>query len=563
MGKLKALITDTKFETTLDINSKEFCDFFEKQLFVNSVDKILSDCSGLIDMELEHFFNAIIYKDGTIEKPYRLSVYGKKESEKYMKWCTYQELLKCTSVLKDYTTFNLYYLPLPFKKRSPVEKNAGITQCFYIDIDGIYLNLSGETHEERRCEIMELLMNEYNVPYESLPPFVVCSGHGLHLYYTIPPEPADEEHKEKVKRVCAYFNGDFSGVSPAHIIRVPNSYNAKKEPVRSELFVINEPEYSWDYITPIMANDDETNKVYKAYKDEKNEKRRRTLEAKKIRKERDKKDAERFKTSKKKTKKEKVLNRTKNEVAYVQQTKEKITTMPTISDICTDDISDEVEDDDYDADILIDCFSEELCASEINDVIKRDSKVLKKPVFINYNYQRIPLNRNTMFGRRITDLLNYYYRRNGKIDGYRNIFFTIFVHTLKAWGFTEDKTEERCLDLIEPDFEAELHQIIKKAYSNSKTYKFTNETIAELLNFQEYDYEQSYSTYREQDRLERERLRGKKRYEATKVKNKVSRALLEQAVIQNSHLKLRELAEMLGISIATASRIRNKKQSEH
>ena len=168
-----------------------------------------------------------------------------------------------------------------------------------------------------------------------------------------------------------------------------------------------------------------------------------------------------------------------------------------------------------------------------------------------------------MFGRRITDLLNYYYRRNGKIDGYRNIFFTIFVHTLKAWGFTEDKTEERCFDLIEPDFEAELHQIIKKAYSNSKTYKFTNETIAELLNFQEYDYEQSYSTYREQDRLERERLRGKKRYEATKVKNKVSRALLEQAVIQNSHLKLRELAEMLGISIATASRIRNKKQSEH
>ena len=427
---------------------------------------------------------------------------------------------------------------MPFNKKKAIEKNAGQTKCFYVDIDGIELNITGETHEERRCEIMELLMNDYNVPYESLPPFVACSGHGLHLYYTIPTGAADKTHKEKVKRVCAYFNGDFSGVSPAHLIRVPNSYNAKETPVRSELFFIREPEYSWEYIEPLMASEEETAIVYKAYNAAKAEKSRRTNEAKKERE----MAAE---ARKKENKNKKKFPASENEAEQLTDYTEADSVLKSndIDVLETPSTCDELSyfvEDDFDIDIES----------------PKEKKIIRRSAYINTSYTDLPLKSNSMFSRRVTDLLNYYNRRNRNIEGYRNIFFTILVYTLKAWGTTKEETESQCLDLVECDFESELLEIIEKAYNNNTTYKYTNETIAELLNFQDYDYEHSYSCYREQDKVERERLRSKKRYEPIKNKNKNKKEHIRTTISNNPQMTNKQLANMLGVCVNTITKYR-------
>ncbi len=540
MGKVKEALMEYEIkvlgrnkETPIEI-------FIDKYAFLKSVDKILfSATNDDIDTTLQKFFDAIIFKENFIHKPYRLSVYGKKKIHKYLKWCSYEEFLKYASKIKDYAGLNAYYLPLPFRNENSEEKDAGQTKCFYVDIDGIELNITGETHEERRCEIMELLMNEYNVPYESLPPFVVCSGHGLHLYFTIPPAPADNEHKEKVRRVYAYFKGDFSGVSPAHLIRVPNSYNAKEDPVRSELFFIREPEYSWEYIEPLMASEEETAIVYKAYNAAKAEKRRCTNEAKKEREI----AAETRKKKENKTKKKFSVSENDAELLIDYTEADSVLKSNDIDVLKTPSTCDELSyfvEDDFDIDIEP----------------PKEKKIIRKSAYINTSYTDLPLKSNSMFSRRVTDLLNYYNRRNRNIKGYRNIFFTILVYTFKAWGTTKEETESQCLVLVECDFETELLQIIEKAYNNNTTYKYTNETIAELLNFQKYDYEHSYSCYRKQDRVERERLRGQKRYEPIKNKNKNKKDKIKSTIVQNPQMTNKQLAEMFGVTTRTITNYR-------
>ena len=527
MSKMKDFLIEFCKGEYIDVNSldtQKVREYIKRRDFINLVDEKLSGSSKYYNGKLKFFYESIIYKTESPKKPYRLSVYGKDENEKYLKWCSFQELLNFSSVLKDFAGFNLYYLPLPFKRKSAKEKNAGYTKSFYIDIDGIPLSLTGESHEERRCEIVELLLNDYNVPYESLPPFVVCSGHGLHLYFTIPDEKADEKHKEKVRRVCAYFNGDFSGVSPAHIIRVPTSYNAKSVPVRSELFVLKKPEYSWEYIEPLFASEEETERVYKAYNDAKNEKRRRTLEAKKstITSAGD-------------------IKRTKN------QNKKKTLKDNSSKMGSADDIVELINS----AEVLDMSITEDIVPK-----INNSSNPLRESAYINFNYKDMALINNSMFSKRATDLLNYYHRRNGKIDGCRNVFFTIYVYTLKAWGTTENETMEKCLQLIEPDFKTELVQIIEKAYRNRTTYKYKNETIAELLNFQEFDYEHSYSIYRKKDRLERERLRAKKNYEQKRKHNSDKKEHIRNTIANNPQKTNKELANMLGVCVNTITKYR-------
>lgn len=540
MSKMKAALMDYEIKVLGRNKEIPFETFLDKSIFLKSVDEILfSATNDEVDTTLQKFFDAIILKENFIHKPYRISVYGKKKIHKYLKWCSYEELLRYASKIKDYAGLNLYYLPLPFNKKKAIEKNAGQTKCFYVDIDGIELNITGETHEERRCEIMELLMNDYNVPYESLPPFVVCSGHGLHLYYTIPPGAADKTHKEKVKRICAYFNGDFSGVSPAHLIRVPNSYNAKETPVRSELFFIRAPKYSWEYIEPLMASEEETAIVYKAYNAAKNEKRRCTNEAKNKRK----MAAEARKKKENKTKKNFSASENDAELLTDYTEADSVLKSNDIDVSKTPSTYDELSyfvEDDFDFDVEL----------------PKEKKIIRKSAHINTSYTDLPLKSNSMFSRRVTDLLNYYYRRNRDIEGYRNTFFTILVYTLKAWGTTKEETESQCLDLVECDFESELLEIIEKAYNNNTTYKYTNETIAELLNFQQYDYEHSYSCYCEQDRLERERLRSKKRYEPIKNKNKNKKEHIRTTISNNPQMTNKQLANMLGVCVNTITKYR-------
>lgn len=540
MSKMKAALMDYEIKVLGRNKEIPFETFLDKSIFLKSVDEILfSATNDDVDTILQKFFDAIILKDNFISKPYRISVYGKKKIHKYLKWCSYEELLRYASKIKDYAGLNLYYLPLPFNKKKAIEKNAGQTKCFYVDIDGIELNITGETHEERRCEIMELLMNDYNVPYESLPPFVACSGHGLHLYYTIPPGAADKTHKEKVKRVCAYFNGDFSGVSPAHLIRVPNSYNAKETPVRSELFFIREPEYSWEYIEPLMASEEETAIVYKAYNAAKAEKRRCTNEAKK---EREIADEAR---KKKENKTKKKISASENDAELLTDYTEADSVLKSndIDVLKTPSTCDELSyfvEDDFDIDIES----------------PKEKKIIRKSAYINTSYTDLPLKSNSMFSRRVTDLLNYYNRRNRNIEGYRNIFFTILVYTFKAWGSTKEETESQCLDLIESEFEAELQEIIKYAYRNNSIYKYRNETIAELLNFQEYDYKHSYSIYRKSDKLERERRRAKRNYEQTKKQNSAKREHIKTTIANNPQMTNKQLASMLGVCVNTITKYR-------
>ena len=122
-----------------------------------------------------------------------------------------------------------------------VAENARYSNVIFLDIDGIddadLINMDSSA-------ISDWLMNKYNVPEALLPNWVVCSGHGLHLYFIVD-EIDFKDHEQSrlrdyyTKMLICYFKADRICKNKNHILRLPLSYNCKKRAVQTRLHHLN------------------------------------------------------------------------------------------------------------------------------------------------------------------------------------------------------------------------------------------------------------------------------------------------------------------------------------
>ena len=166
----------------------------------------------------------------------------------------------------------------------------------------------------------------------------------------------------------------------------------------------------------------------------------------------------------------------------------------------------------------------------------------------------------TRYLRIIRDLQNYAIRRGTVSEGYRSIFCHILSVYCKKAKFSIKDTEDLILDCIDYGFEHEALDIVKSVYKSKTIYTYTNERIAELLDFKGFDLESSYSCYTEKQREER-RKQAQSRYDSKRYKtSRQSRAELKQYrrdfIKEHMEMPVKELAKALGCSERTIRYIR-------
>ena len=133
------------------------------------------------------------------------------------------------------------------------------------------------------------------------------------------------------------------------------------------------------------------------------------------------------------------------------------------------------------------------------------------------------------------------------------------VYCKKAkYGIKE--AEAIILDCIDENFEREALNIVKSVYESKTEYTYTNEKIAELLDFKDFDLKNSYACYTEKQRKER-RKQTQSRYDNRRYKTiRQSKAELKQHrrdfIKEHMEMPVKELAKALGCSERTIRYIR-------
>lgn len=135
---------------------------------------------------------------------------------------------------------DLFFIPSQFQGWR-VDDNAIFTNVLYADIDGI----EEDTLKMDKSELSNWLMDKYDLSVSQLPNYILCSGHGLHLYYLI-----DEINMQDfsgglirdryIDYLMYFFHSDPACRNRSHIMRVPLSYNRKEEyKIKTKLHFIN------------------------------------------------------------------------------------------------------------------------------------------------------------------------------------------------------------------------------------------------------------------------------------------------------------------------------------
>lgn len=170
--------------------------------------------------------------------------------------------------------------------------------------------------------------------------------------------------------------------------------------------------------------------------------------------------------------------------------------------------------------------------------------------------------RNARYTNIIKDLHNYYVRHKGQIGGRRNIF----VHILASYCKMAHMPLEEVLDNIEvyctSDFLEEAHDTVKKVYASEVIYHYQNDTIAELLDFNESDYTYSYCCYSDAARIQRKKQNNNRAKDKQfKYKREQSASFhknLEEYIADHPDESSSDIATYFGLSIRTIQRLKKK-----
>ena len=158
----------------------------------------------------------------------------------------------------------------------------------------------------------------------------------------------------------------------------------------------------------------------------------------------------------------------------------------------------------------------------------------------------------------LTDV-THFVRHDGNIKGYRDSFVFIIANTLKAQG----KTQQEALEYIEKYFEndtfmKEAITIIANTYKSQKLYKFSNEKIAEMLDFDEDDMAQSYGLFDSESKEAHKKAKKKRQNAKQKLERqeKSNKDGIKKYVRDNMDAPIKELALVCGVSRSTILRIK-------
>lgn len=202
-----------------------------------------------------------------------------------------------------------------------------------------------------------------------------------------------------------------------------------------------------------------------------------------------------------------------------------------------------------------------------NGTIKTTNKDKKTHKIVGKFDLNCDLEYETSFNRfrplenRVKNLHNYFVRHSGNIKGNRNNFIFIYIETLKALNKSQEETTKILYKYFgNTTFENEMLNFIDIHYKDENIYKFSNEKIAELLEFDEDDYKYSFGLFDEDSKKIYRKNINKRTSERRKAQReeKNNKKGIEQFIKDNIDMPENDLATLCDISTRTVRRYKRK-----
>ena len=173
-------------------------------------------------IDLRDFYAALFqFRDGFIE--------FRALPSKHREFVIPGDMAKVQRFIDAHRTENVYFAVAARKdKTSGRLENCSVIRCLFADVD--FKLFESESEARQALESFPLK-----------PSMVVHSGGGLHCYWLLA-EPIDlrvqaAECKSLLRSIARAIGADLSSAEPAHILRVPQSFNHKYDPPRIVHFV--------------------------------------------------------------------------------------------------------------------------------------------------------------------------------------------------------------------------------------------------------------------------------------------------------------------------------------
>ncbi len=452
------------------------------------------------------------------------------------------EALKGLATLSN-EDINLYFSPAIFTGWR-TDKNASSINAIYIDIDDVD---GRDFSEMSREDIKSWLCETYRIDESVLPDWVVASGHGLHLYWIVDEIDLKTYEGTELRRkytdyLITWFKADVSCRNKSRILRFPTSRNVKNlaDIKVTRLFRFSKPENkSIKRLDFFRCSDNDI----EAYTSENIKRRAEKRKATMIKNGTWKERTEKHLQTKEGAEKQGVIQ--EKEKPKQKRVKPKIYSL--------------AESEGHDPDEQKGNIPKQGTGAEEES---QNNRIIKREIDTS------PLPPKSRYLRIIRDLENYSARRHTVPKGHRSIFCHILAVYCKKARFSINKAERIMYKCIDKGFRNEADTVLKNIYASKTEYTYTNERIAELLDFKPYDLEHSYACYTAEQRKEaRKKTNGRydqKRYSEKRGDKKRIKQFRKDFIIRHTDMTAKELAKALTCSERTVRYIKAdiKKEEE-
>lgn len=410
------------------------------------------------------------------------------------------------SVLTE-QNIHLYYSPSMYKGWR-TDKNVLYTHTIYIDIDDIPgVDFTAMDDDS----IKSYLMSTYNLTPDLLPNWLVCSGHGLHLYYLVN-ELNLKNSVDAYQRalytdyLITYFGADIACRNKSRILRFPGSKNIKDmDNIKTtRLLHLNQSDNrDISRLNAFVASPEQIEAYMLECNRKREEKRRATMKRNGT-----------------------TPGRRRTHPPKITDAAKKTTPRIAIPKVDTAPVKP----------IHVTASHPEL-------------KVILSPLPAKSRYRCI-----------LRDLHNYAARRRGCPTGYRAIYTHLTAVYLKRTNVSEEAAYEYIKRYVDTGFYPEAEAIIKSVYKRTAKYMYTNKRIAELLGFTPHDLQYSFAAYTDaQKQAARKKTvdaYDEKRYKESRTDAQKRKQQRHDYVKEHPDSTAAQLAETLGCSVRTIKSIR-------
>lgn len=509
MGYFKDL--QMEFDETYNIDSES--DMYSLALNLWIKQRVTSTIN--VKEELKEFFKDIFPTLNNSELIWCMA--SSSQGEHYnFSYSDPEQALRNLSLFAD-ENVNLFFSPAIFKGWRK-DSNVIKINTIYIDIDDV----DGiDFSEMNRENIKDWLIDTYCLNDDVLPDWIVASGHGLHFYWIVQEIDLKTEEGTKLREkytdyLITHFKADIACRNKSRILRFPTSKNVKdmSNIKQTRLFRINSSKHKEiERLDFFKCSDEEIDAYVKDNLQRRAEKRKATMMKNKTLKEKESQSEE---IAEEKKIPEKCLSGENSDTTVIKA--------------AIPNKESKAEETEQDCPIVF-------------------GETIKTPLSPKRRYLRI-----------IRDLQNYALRRGKVPEGYRSSFCHIAAVYCKKAKFNIKSAEAIIYACVEDGFINEAEKIIQLVYHSKTEYTYKNEKIAELLDFNDFDLENSYSYYTEEQKKEARRKKynryDDKRYRESRNQKSDQKEYRRKFVEEHEDMTATEIAKVLGCSERTVRYIR-------